>query len=59
LGMALDEPEKDEQPMQINGIDVLISGVVKPFAGDTVVDYVSYPDGEGFVIAPASWPSYC
>jgi Fe-S cluster assembly iron-binding protein IscA len=50
--MALDEPEKDEQTIEINGIDVLIADVVKPFTEGNTLDYVKYPDGEGFVLAP-------
>ena len=50
--MALDEPEKDEQTIEINGIDVLIADVVKPFTKGNTLDYVKYPDGEGFVLAP-------
>jgi len=50
--MALDEPEQDEQPTSINGIDVLIADVVKPFTEGNTLDYVNYPDGEGFVLAP-------
>jgi Fe-S cluster assembly iron-binding protein IscA len=54
LGLALDEPGKDEQPMQVNGIDILISSVEKSVVGDAVVDYVSSLNREGFVITPAS-----
>ena len=50
--MALDEPESDETPMEINGIDVLISEPVRPFTEGNTLDYVKHPDGEGFLLAP-------
>ena len=50
MGMALDEPEEDEQPMQINGVDVLIAEFAKPLVDGTTVDYVNQSYGEGFVI---------
>ena len=49
--MALDEPEKDEQSVSINGIDVLLADYAKPFIDGTTVDYVKEARGEGFVIA--------
>ena len=52
--MALDEPEGNEQPVQINGLDVLIAETVRPLADGNILDYVKKPDGEGFVIAPES-----
>jgi Fe-S cluster assembly iron-binding protein IscA len=58
LGLALDEPKEDEDTIQVNGIDVLISDAVKPFADANTIDYVNLPDGEGFIIAPAGY-TYC
>jgi len=52
LGLALDEPNGNEETTHINGIDVLISDEVKPFADGNKIDYVKSPGGEGFVIAP-------
>ena len=57
--MALDEPEENEQPVQINGLDVLISDAVKPFTDGNTLNYVKYADGEGFVITPESGSSCC
>jgi Fe-S cluster assembly iron-binding protein IscA len=48
--MALDEPEKDEQSVSINGVDVLIADYAKPFIDGTTVDYIKEARGEGFVI---------
>ena len=50
LGMVLDEPDKNEQPLSINGIDVLIDEYERSFTDGTVIDYVKQANGEGFVI---------
>jgi Fe-S cluster assembly iron-binding protein IscA len=50
LGMTLDEPEDNEQPVKVNGIDVLIADVARDLVGETVVDYISQGEGGGFVI---------
>ena len=59
MGLALDEPNENEETTQVNGIDVLISDAVKALAGRNTIDYVSLPDGEGFIIAPESGCGYC
>ena len=58
MGLALDEPDENEDTTQINGIDVLISDAVKPYADGSTLDYVNSPDGEGFIIMPAE-QTYC
>jgi Fe-S cluster assembly iron-binding protein IscA len=50
MGMALDEPQENEQPVKVNEIDVLLAEHARPFAEGTVVDYVKQPYGEGFII---------
>ncbi len=50
MGMALDEPEENEQPVPINGLDVLIADYTRPLIDGTVLDYVKESRGEGFVI---------
>jgi Fe-S cluster assembly iron-binding protein IscA len=50
MGLALDEPEKDEKPVRINGIDVLIEDLVRPFVDFATVDYVKDQYQEGFLI---------
>lgn len=50
MGMALDEPHGNEQPLQVNGIGVLIEDTIKPYIGDTTIDYIKDRSGEGFVI---------
>jgi Fe-S cluster assembly iron-binding protein IscA len=39
LGVALDEPHKDEKPVEIDGIKILISDVIKPFVDGVKIDY--------------------
>ena len=50
MGLALDEPEKDEKPYPINGIDVLMEEDIKSFADGKLVDYLSSPYGETFTV---------
>ena len=50
MGLALDEPNENEEITQVNGIDVLISDEVKIFTDGNTIDYVNSSDGEGFVI---------
>ena len=58
MGLALDEPKDKENTTQVNGIDILISDAIKPFADRNKIDYVNSPNGEGFIIAPAG-QTYC
>ena len=51
--MALDEPNKNEEMTQINGIHVLISNEVKPFADRNKIDYLNSPGEQGFIISSA------
>jgi Fe-S cluster assembly iron-binding protein IscA len=53
MGMALDEPEENEKPVQVNGIDVLVADFARPFVDSVTVDYIYEPHGEGFVIRGA------
>ena len=53
MGMALDEPEDNEQSVSVNGIDVLIADFAQPFVDGTTIDYVRQPQGEGFIITGA------
>jgi len=39
LGVALDEPHKDEKPVEIDGIKILISDVIKSFVDGVKIDY--------------------
>ena len=50
MGLALDEPEGNEEATKINGIDVLFSGAARELASDTLLDYVKGERGEGFTL---------
>jgi Fe-S cluster assembly iron-binding protein IscA len=50
MGMALDEPEENEKPVRVNGIDVLVAEDDRRFVDGASVDYVKQAGGEGFVI---------
>jgi len=49
--MALDEPDGNEQPVQVNGIDVLIADSDKSHVDSMTINYAKQPDSEGFVIS--------
>lgn len=53
MGLALDEPNENEETTQVNGIDVLIADAVKAFTDGNTIDYVNLPEGEGFTITSA------
>ncbi len=48
--MVLDEPKEDEQPVQVNGIDILVAEMVKPLVDNLTVDYITSPHNDGFII---------
>jgi Fe-S cluster assembly iron-binding protein IscA len=50
LGLALEKPKKDEKPAKIDGLDLLVSDMVKNIADGSLVDYVSSIYGEQFII---------
>ena len=50
MAIALDELKENEQPVHVNGIDVLIADYVKPFVDGATVDYVKHWYGDEFVI---------
>ena len=50
MGMALDEPKENEQPVNVNGIDVLVEDEARELVDGTTIDYVNNPDDEGFII---------
>ena len=50
MGLALDELEENEKPVQVNGIDVLVKDFVRPFLEGKSIDYINQPDSEGFII---------
>ena len=50
MRLALDELKDNKEITQINGIDVLMSEMVKPYSEGNTVDYIQTPEGAGFVI---------
>jgi Fe-S cluster assembly iron-binding protein IscA len=50
LGLALDELKENEETIHVNGIDVLISDMVRPYTDGNKVDYIQSIDGEGFIV---------
>jgi Fe-S cluster assembly iron-binding protein IscA len=53
--LALDEPKGNEQPVRVNGIDVLIADSAMPLMDGSTVDYVKQPHNEGFIITRSGW----
>ncbi len=52
--MALDEPKENEQPIQVNGIDLLVNSDAQPYTSGNILDYIQSSEGEGFIIQPES-----
>ena len=50
MGMALDEPQKDETATLVNEIGLLISKEVQQYADTNVIDYLETPHEKGFTI---------
>ncbi len=50
MGLALDEPEKDETAVPVNGIELLVDKDIRSFTEGTVVDFLSSPYGEMFTV---------
>ena len=59
MGVALDEPREGEESIPVNGIELLISDEVKPYASGNKLDWVSGFMGEGFVIQPEQGGGCC
>ncbi len=53
MGLVLDEPNKGEEPVKVNGVDVLVSEDVKTFAERSKIDYVEGPYRQGFTVGLA------
>lgn len=49
--MALDEPMENEQPIMVNGIEVLMEDEIKTYAEGSTLDYINTVYGEGFMIS--------
>jgi Fe-S cluster assembly iron-binding protein IscA len=53
MGLALDEPRANEQPVEVNGIGLLIADEERPLVDGATVDYVKDDGREGFTIGDA------
>jgi len=58
LGLALEELDEEDRDeiTRVDGFDILISDVIKPFTADNTIDYQASPDAEneaGFVVRAA------
>ena len=50
LGLALEKPNKDEKPVKTDGIELLVSDMVKNVADGSLVDYLDSVYGKKFII---------
>ena len=50
LGLTLDEPKKNENQIQTNGIDFLVTDDVKDYAERSTIDYINEGYQESFTI---------
>ena len=50
IGMALDEPQENEKPVQVNDVGLLITDTVEPWVDEMTIDYARDPYQEGFTI---------
>ena len=48
--MALEEPPRDENPIEINGVPFLVTDTAKPWVEGATVDYIKEERREGFTI---------
>jgi Fe-S cluster assembly iron-binding protein IscA len=56
LGVALDEPKKDEKPVDIDGVQLLISDVIRPFVDGAKIDYGRSLFSKGFTVSSSGLP---
>jgi Fe-S cluster assembly iron-binding protein IscA len=52
LGLALEEPNDQDEKITVNGVEVRLEKRAAAFAYDSVVDYVDSAWGQGFTIRP-------
>jgi Fe-S cluster assembly iron-binding protein IscA len=53
LGLALEEPDDQDEVLTVDGIEVRVEKRAAGFAAQSVVDYVDSVWGRGFTIRPA------
>jgi Fe-S cluster assembly iron-binding protein IscA len=54
LGLALEEPNDQDERITVNGIEVSLEKRASAFAKDSVVDYRDSAWGQGFTIRPGN-----
>ena len=52
MGLALEEPNDQDERITVNGVEVLLEKRAAAFARDSVLDYVDSGWGRGFTIRP-------
>ena len=57
--MALDELKKNEAPVQVNGIDVLIEEELKPHTDGYTLDFIKSTNGDHFTLSRCAEGSCC
>jgi hypothetical protein len=50
LGLTLDEPQKDEAPIKIDDMNILISEDIRDFASGRQIEYYSYQNQGWFKV---------
>ena len=53
MGLALEEPDDQDEVLTVDGIEVRVEKRAAGFAARSVVDYVDSVWGRGFTIRPA------
>ena len=53
MGLALEEPDDQDEVLTVDGIEVRVEKRASGFAAQSVVDYVDSVWGRGFTIRPA------
>lgn len=59
MGLALDEPNEQDNKMELNGVQLLAEKSLSPFLDGQVIDYISSGGREGFTVGPDFGSSCC
>ncbi len=59
MGMALDGPMESEEIHQVNGVDLLVNSDAKAHTSGKILDYITSPEGDGFIIQAESGQCGC
>ena len=58
MGLALDEPNEQDQLMNVDNIDLRVTDAVKPLTENQLIDYIDSAHGRGLVIR-ANYSASC